>query len=1042
MNISEFSVNKPISTLMVILSIIVLGFLALQRFPLAFLPNFSSDDVDINVPYISSSPEEVERLITRPIEEIMSTLPHLEKISSNSTAEGSRIEVEFIDGIDMGMASVGVRDRLDRVWPQLPDDVDRILIRRWSSANFPILQFSISWEGSLDELHDIVTKILVPRIQRIDGVANVDLGGIDERHVLVELDFERMRAHHIDVYDLSQSLRINNVNIAGGWIIEAGRKHTVRTLGEFQSVEEIAQVPIRGTQLVLGDIANVKFGYPEKTRFQRLNSNEAIVVDVFKSSTANVVEVATNVKELLTILKTESTLTGLNMHIVRDQSEEILRSLKNLAYAGLFGAILATMVLFLFLRKVRSTIIISFAIPISMITTVFLMYILRLAPFNSQITLNIVSLSGLMFAVGMLVDPAVVVLENIFRHKQEEGLNARMAAIVGSREVSVAVISATLTTVIVFVPLVFMSESSMGRWSRDFGIAIVTATLASLLISLTLIPLAASRIFTGKEKPQAGFLNRMGDSYGLTLGKVIKFRFLALLVFLAISWGAWGLYQSIDRDWQPRMPERRFDLAIDLPRTYDVTQIEALYDTLETLLLDQKESLEISQISSRYMKHSGHYHANLTIYFIPEEEGKKETTELFKDVRAELPIIPGIQYRVGEMRGRGGNQMGVRVQLKGKSTAILATYAEEIKNLFRDIPGIKDIDTSLERGEEEMRITVDRVRAQKYGLSAQQVAQSINSALSSRSNSRFKTEDKEVNILVQLAEEDRVNLNQLENMAIRSNRGEMVQIGSVVDFDLQKGTDAIRREDRQTTITIFANTEKSGLRNVSQEITARMASVKLPPGYTWGLGRNWILMQQMETESNFAIILALILVYIVMASLFESFIHPFTILLTVPFAIIGVLVMFWATNTNLTNMAYLGIMLVCGLVVNNGIILIDAINKFRRNGMQREEAIRLGGRNRLRPILMTTLTTIIGLLPLAMPAMFPAFFGPQEGRSAVYTPVALAVVGGLLTSTPLTLFLMPIVYIMLDDFKSWITKIIHTADRFRLINLHEKEIVR
>ena len=1032
MNISEFSVKKPITMLMVILSIIVLGVLALQRLPLAFLPNFSSDSVRISVPYASSSPEEIERLITRPIEEIMGTLSHLETISSTSSAEESNVRLEFISGTDMGLASVEVRDRLDRVRPQLPDDVDRIFIRRWQSTDFPVMQFSLSWEGPTDELYDIVNKIIVPRVQRIDGVANVDIGGLEERQVLVELDLERMRAHHIDVYDLSRSLRTNNVNMAGGWVIDAERKYTVRTLGEFQSIDEIAQVPIQGTRLVLGDIADVKFGYPEKTRFQRLNRHNAIVLEVFKTSTGNVVEVASNVKDLLKTLRNEPNLSGLDMHIVRDQSEEILNSLENLALAGIFGAILATLVLFIFLRKVRSTIIISFAIPISIIATAFLMYILRLAPFNSQITLNIVSLSGLMFAVGMLVDPAVVVLENIFRHKQEEGLNAREAAIVGAREVSVAVISATLTTVIVFVPLVFMSQSSMGRWSRDFGIAIVTATLASLIISLTLIPLAASRIFTGKERPRARFLMRMGDSYGRGIRKVIKYRFAALLVFLAISWGTWQLYQSIDRDWQPRIPERRMDLAIDLPRTYDVAQIEAIYDTLETILLDRKESLEISQVSSRYLKHRGHYHANLTIYFAPEEEAKKETTELYNEVRAVLPPIPGIQYRVGEMRGRGGSQMGVRVELKGKNTAILATYAEEIKNMLQSIPGVKDVDTSLEEGEEEMRISVERARAQKYGLSAQQVARSINSALSSRTNSRFKTQDKEINILVQLAEEDRVNLQQLENMAIRNNRGEMVQIGSLVNFDLQKGPDAIRREDRQTTISVFANTDRAGLRDVSEEITARMATIKLPPGYEWGLGRNWMLMQQMETESNFAIILALILVYIVMASLFESFVHPFTILLTVPFAIIGVLIMFWATSTNLTNMAYLGIIVVCGLVVNNGIILIDAINKLRRKGMPREEAIRLGGRNRLRPILMTTLTTVIGLMPLALPAIFPGIFGPQEGRSSLYTPVGLAVVGGLLTSTPLTLFLMPIVYVMLDDLTAWISKVFATTQILRI----------
>jgi len=1014
MNISDFSVKRPITMLMVILSIIVLGLLALERLPLAFMPDISSDDVDISIPYVSSSPEEVERLITRPIEEIMSTLPHLENISSSSTAEGARIEVEFVDGIDMGMASVAVRDRLDRVRPQLPDDVDRINIRRWRSTDWPVIQFSLAWEGAVDELYDIVNKIIVPRIQRIDGVANVEIEGLDERHVLVELDFERMRAHHIDVYDLSRSLRTNNVNIAGGWVIDAGRKHTVRTMGEFQSVEEIAQIPIQGTRLVLGDVANVKFGYPEKT------------------STANVVEVASNVKKVISTLRSESNLSDLNMHIIRDQSTEILNSLKNLALAGVFGAILATLVLFVFLRKVRSTIIISFAIPISIITTAFLMYILRLAPFNSQITLNIVSLSGLMFAVGMLVDPAVVVLENIFRHKQEEGLDAHNAAIVGAREVSVAVTSATLTTVIVFVPLIFMSQSSFGRWSQDFGIAIVTATLASLIISLTLIPLAASRIFTGKERPRAHFLMRMGDSYGRGISKVIKYRFAALLIFLGISWGAWLLYGNIDRDWQPRTPERQMDLSIDLPRNYKVEQIEALYDTLETILLNQKESLEIAQVSSRYLKHRGHYHADMTIYFTPEDEASKETTDLYNEVRNLLPDIAGVQYRVGRMRGRGGSEMGVSVELRGKNTAILATYAEEIKTLLREIPDVKDVDTSLEAGEEEMQITVDRVRAQKYGLSAQQVARSISSALSSRSNSRFKTQDKEVNILVQLAEEDRVNLQQLENMAIRSSRDEMVQLGSVVSFDMKKGPDAIRREDRQTMIRIFANTERSGMRNVTEKINAKMASIKLPPGYSWGLGRNWFLMRQMESESNFAIILALILVYIVMASLFESFLHPFTILLTVPFAIIGVLLMFWATNTNLTNMAYLGIIVVCGLVVNNGIILIDAINKLRREGKSREEAIRIGGRNRLRPILMTTLTTVIGLMPLALPAMFPGVFGPQEGRSAMYTPVGLAVVGGLLTSTPLTLFLMPIVYVMLDDLAAWISRVFNAARTIRV----------
>ncbi|MFQ5822568.1 MAG: efflux RND transporter permease subunit [bacterium] len=1019
MNISEFSVKKPITMLMAILSIIVLGALALQRLPLTFLPDFSSSHLRISVPYVSSSPQEVESLITRPIEEIMGTVSNLDEISSTSSANNSSIRLEFLDGTDMGLASVEVRDRLDRVRPQLPDDVDRIQIRRWQTTDIPILQFSLAWGGPNDELYDLVNKIIVPRIQRVDGVANVEIGGMDERQVLVELDLERMRAHHIDVYNLSRSLRSNNINIAGGYVIDAGRKYTVRTMGEFQTIEEISQVPIENTNLVLRDVAEVKFDYPEKKSFQHLNRHDAVVLSVYKSSTANVVDVAQSVKKLLKRLQSEPEFSRLNMQIFRDQSEDILDSLKNLTWAGLFGALLATLMLFLFLRKIRSTVIIGVAIPISVITTFLLMYILRLVPFNSQITLNLVSLSGLMFAVGMLVDPAVVVLENIFRHKQEEGLEARKAAIVGAQEVSVAVISATFTTVIVFVPLVFMSNSGMGRFMNDFGVAIVTATLASLIISLTLIPLAASHIFTGKEKPRAHFLVRMGDAYGLSIQKVIKYRFAALLVFFAIGWGAWKLYGSIDRDWIPRTPERRMDLNVEMPRSFSIEEVQALYDTVESILLAKKDSLEIYQVASNFRKNRG----RLTVYFTPEEQAKKNTTELYDDVRAVLPEIPGVQFKVGRMHGHGGNEMGVSVELKGKNAAILATYAEEIKTLLQDVPGIKDIDTSMERGDEEVRISVDRVRAQKYGLSAQQVARSVASALSSRANSRFKTQDKEVDILVQLAEEDRMSLQQLENMAFQNSRDEMVQLGSVANFNLRKGPESIKREDRQTTISVFANTDRSGMWSVSQEISARMASIKLPPGYAWSLGRNWMLMRQMESESSFAIIIALILVYIVMASLFESLIHPFTILFTVPFAIIGVLFMFWATNTNLTNMAYLGIIVVCGLVVNNGIILIDAINKLRRKGLPRSEAIRIGGRNRLRPILMTTLTTIIGLMPLVIPAMFPGIFGPQEGRAAMYSPVGLAVVGGLLTSTPLTLFLMPIVYVMLDDLVHWISRI-------------------
>lgn len=1035
MNLSEFSVKKPITMLMLILSIVVLGLLGLKRLPLTFFPEFSSSSLRISVPYPSSSPEEVARLIARPIEDIMGTISHLEKMSSNSSANNCDVRLEFEAGTDMDLASVEVRDRLDRVRSQLPDDVDRIFIRRWQTTDMPVLRFSLAWDGTKDELYEIVNKVVVPRLQRIEGVANVEVSGMDQKQVLVELDMEKMRAHHIDFFSLSTSLRTNNINISGGNIIDAEREYTIRTIGEFRTLEEIAQTPIAGTSLILGDVANVRYDFPEKNRYQRLNNRDAIVINVFKTSTANVVDVAAVVKQVMQEFKADPKYSHLQMQVFRDQSTEITRSLNNLTIAGIFGGILANLVLFFFLRKVRSTIIIGLAIPISIITTFLLMYILRLAPFNSTITLNLVSLSGLMFAVGMLVDPAVVVLENIFRVKQEEGLEAREASVVGAREVSVAVTSATLTTVIVFIPMVFMTTSGMGRWMGDFGIAIVTATLASLIISLTLIPLAASRIFTGKERPQARFIARLRNGYGALMTPLTRYPYvlIAPVFAIAVGYGAYKLYLNIDRDWIPRTPERQMDLNVEMERNFSFDEVKAIFDSVETLLLSKRDSLEIFNISSNFRKRGG----RLTIYFTPEEEARKNTTELYADVRAVLPNIPGATFKVGRMHGRGGSEIGVSVELKGDNTAILATYAEEIRELLKEVEGVKDIDTSLERGDEEVRVEVDRVRAQKYGLTSQQVARSVASALSSRANSRFKTADREVDILVQLAEEDRVNAQQLETMAFRSQRSDMVQLGTVANLEVRKGPQSVQREDRRATITVFANTERAGMWRVSQIIGKVMETIKLPPGYSWSFGRNWMRMQQGESESKLAIYLAIILVYIVMASLFESFIHPFTILISVPFAMVGVLLLFWATNTNLTSMAYLGIIVVCGLVVNNGIILIDAINKLRRSGMARAEAIRTGGKNRLRPILMTTLTTIIGLAPMVIPVMFPSIFGPQEGRAAMYAPVGMAVVGGLLTSTPLTLLLMPTLYVLFDDFVNLIKRI---YARMQTINENQEDV--
>jgi HAE1 family hydrophobic/amphiphilic exporter-1 len=1030
MHISEYSVKRPITTTMVIVSIIVLGLLALQRLPLTFFPEFQSVNLRVSVPYPSSSPQEVERFIAQPIEEAMGTLTHLDKIASTSSATGADIRLDFKDGTDMDLASVEVRDRLDRVRKDLPSDVERIFIRRWSTSDAPVFQFGIAWEGSKNELAELVEKVIAPRLQRIEGVANVELRGVDQKQVIVDLDQNLMRSYGIDAWNLSRSLRNNNLNISGGYVMDGGKKYTVRVMGEFQTIEEIADIPISGHNLTLKDLAEVRFDVPERDEYDRLNRRESISVRVYKASTANVVEVIQNVKAVLKEMQEEPQFKTVILQVFRDQSQDILTSLRNLTYAGIFGGVLASLILFLFLRKVRITLIISIAIPVSIICTFLFLYILRLNPFDSQVTINLVSLSGLMFAVGMLVDPAVVVVENIFRHKQEEGLSAKDAAITGAKEVGVAVMAATLTNIIVFIPVIFLQGSGMGRWMNDFGLAICTATVASLLIAVTLIPLASSRLFFGEEKPRAVMATKLGNGYQRVLRFALGHRLALFMVFIGILYGAWKMYGSIGRDWMPRSPERRMEVNVILPRSFDLEQARAVFDTVETVLMNRREELEIVTIASEVSTRRG----ELDIFFTPQEQAKKSTTELFDLVRQILPSIAGVEFKVGRMFGRGGDQMGVSINLKGPSTAALRVYGEEIRELIKDIEGIKDIQTSWELGDEEIQVTVDRERVERYGLSAEQVARTIASSLSSRATSKFKTSDKEVDILVQLKEEDRVNLQQLQNMPMAATpvvatngatngASEMVKLGTLARFRVQKGPQAIQREDRETTVTIVANTDRSSLWMVNEDIAGRMAQVQLPPGYSWDLGRNWMLMQQSAMEGQFSILLAIILIYIVMAALFESFVHPFTILFSIPFAVIGVILLFWATGTTLSNMGWLGLLVVCGLVVNNGIILIDYVNHLRRQGVSRSEALLRGGANRLRPILMTTLTTIIGLAPMVIPYLIPQIWGPQEGRTAMYAPVGIAVVGGLLTSTPLTLILMPILYSIVDDVGTWVKRV-------------------
>jgi HAE1 family hydrophobic/amphiphilic exporter-1 len=1034
---------------MVIISIVVIGVISLYRIPLLYLPEISGNSLRVNVPYKSSSPQEVEDLITLHIEDVLGTVKHVDTIESTSTDVRSEVSLEFKIGTNMDIAALEVRDKIEQVRHKLPEDIEDIRIFRWQSGDMPVVNFSVSIRGEISELYDIVEDVLKPRIQRINGVANVNVRGIEQKQLFVELDLERLKSHNIDIFALRQHLRLSNINVSAGDITEGSTKYIIRTIGEFKDVNEVANLPVNEKGIRLSDVADVRFDFPTKKSYQRLHGENAVKVRVMKSSDANMVAVAREVISTLDKIKADPKMDKLEIHVYRDRSQPILERLKNLRNAGFLGGALVIFILFFFLRNVRSAMIITAAIPISVLCTFGLMFLLRRFA-GSEITLNVISLTGLMLAIGMLVDPAIVVLENIFRHKQEGNLGAKEAAITGSSEVSMAIIAATATTICVFVPLVFLSKSRMGIFMHDFGLSICAALVSSLFVALTLIPLVASRLLkfpaaTNKnnhpfvpsfarrgegeviksdrtpidvEQTQRSFLTKyLSDPYTRFIGFTLRFRWITAGITILIVILAYFLYGHLEKGGVRPGIYREVHLQVDTPKSYGIDDTKMLFGRLEGMLQERKDEFEIETISSNFDRSGG----SLAIYFVKQEEAKRSVSTLSAEIRHLLPVIPGVKYRRLFRRGHDGKE--VSIEIKGRSMQTLTRLANDIKERLATIPDLSEVDTNLEKGKDEIIVAIDREKVKKYGLTSQRIAFGISGSLGSRAVSKFKVKDKEIDINLQLKEEDRQRLDQLKNLEFENIEKKGVVLGRVADFKRRRGPKAIERKDRKPIVTITAQYKGKGLSKIMEDIKAKMAGFSLPAGYVWSLGEEFKRYERAEAETRFGLILAIILIYLIMASLFESYIHPLTILLTIPFAFTGVAIVFFLADLPLDSLSRLGLLLLCGLVVNNAIVLIDYINRLRRSGMDKYDAIVKGGRDRLRPILMTSFTTIFGLLPMTLPLLIPVLFGPLEGREKIWAPVGLVVISGLITSTILTLIIMPTIYSLIDDIGRWIKKL-------------------
>lgn len=1012
MNLSHGAIQRPVTTAMVFVALALVGLMSSRLLPLEKYPDIQFPGIFIQVPYQGSTPEEVERLITRPIEEALATLSGVERMQSTSSQDNAQIFLQF--GWDQDVAAKGIeaRAKVDAVRHQLPADVLRVLVFTGSLGDQPILNLRISSERDLSDAYTMLDRHLKRRLERLEGVSRVTLYGVEQREIRILLNADRVAAHGVDLNELRELLEKANFSVSAGRLTDGTRRFSVRPIGELDSVDEVRNILVR-ENLRLADIADVALVSPEQVNARHLDQRYSIGIDVFKQPGANLVDVSRRVKREVDRAADNPQMRGIQVFALGDSADGVTSSLSDLLSSGMLGALFAFGILYLFLRQAATTLIVVACVPFSMLITLGVMYFLG-------ISLNILSMMGLMLAVGMLVDNAVVVTESIFRQRQLDPDNPREATLKGVKDVALAVTAGTMTSVIVFVPILFGVKTNITVFLTHVAISIVVAMTASLIMAQTVVPMIAARIPSPPPARPGSLMNRLTESYAGALDWTLRHRWWTALIALLVIASAAVPIKFVKFDTFPQEAGRQLLLQYNVKEKYPLAEMKRAVDLIEDYLVENKENFDLRSVYSYYEEGR----AQTVLLLNDASQAKVPTGEVIKRVMAELPEII-IGRPSFEFESQGGDE-GFSLQLIGESTEELSRLAPEIVRLLSTVEGLRDVHADLGSGDREIRIRVDRERAIQLGLDPQSVATSVSAAMRGERLRDFRSGDGEVHVRIAFREDDRQSIEQLANLPLYTPDGRRVTLGSIAHFDVARAHQEIRRIDRSTAVVITANLEGKSMQDLRPEIEALMKAYQLPPGSSWRFGRGFQQADQTQAVMVQNILLAIALIFLVMAALFESTVYPLSIITSIGFSVIGVFWFFMLTGTTFTFMATIGIMILVGVVVNNGIVLVDHVNNLRRDGMARDEALVQAGRDRLRPILMTVATTILGLAPLAMSA---TKIGGDEIGAPAYFPMARAIIGGLGFSTLTSLLLVPWIYVLLDDLGRWGRKVRRVARR-------------
>lgn len=1034
MYLPRFAVKRPVTILMIVLIILLLGTVSLSRLGLDLFPDMELPYAVVITSYDGAGPEEIETLVTRPIEEALASVDNVQEVMSVSREGLSMVQAGFTWGTDMDYASLDIREQVGFMEAMLPSDAGDPMVFQFDPAMMPIKVLTLSGPQGEAELRRLAEDVLKPRLERLEGVASVGLAGGLEREIRVRLDPVKLHGYGISVDSVVNSLAAQNVNRPGGTVEQSKYEYLVRTMGEFASVEDIQNVFIAaptGGGVRLEEIALVEDGYSDINQKTFMNGQAGVGIALQKQSGTNTVQVAEIIEEEITALKKDLP-HDTAITTVMDQSVFITGAIENIGRNAAVGALFAIFVIYFFLRNFRSTFIIATAIPISIITTFILIHF-------GGLTLNLMTMGGLALGVGMLVDNAIVVLENIYRHRQEGG-SSDDSAVKGASEVANAIIASTLTTMAVFLPVVFV-EGLASQIFSEFALTVSFALLASLAVSLSFIPMLSSKMAVKIEKKKSSeensgkenngmrkrilessrtFQDRITNLYRSVLEKALRFRFKVLVGVTAVFIASLMLIPFVGAEFIPRMDTGEFEVEFELAQGASLSETEDMARRMESIIMEYEEiehlyiaigagSMDV-MLGTEGQSNVGQMYASIG----PVTKRDISVDQVIEELRQKFNEIPGLDASI---TAEGGMPLGdaapVSIEIKGDEFEVLEELGRSIASIVNSVEGTREVTFSMEEGRPEVQVAVDRDKASSYGLTSSQIAAAVRTSLSGSIAALYREGGEEINVRVESLGEARRDMESVRSLLIDIPGGGTVPLSAVADFKMGEGPVSITRDNQIRSVYVNADITGRDLGSVNQELMAKVDELMLPEGYTVEFGGEMREMMDAFGDLTLALLLAVVLVYMIMAAQFESLMHPFVIMFTIPLAVIGVVLGLFVTGRTFNVPAFIGVIMLAGIVVNNAIVMVDYINQLRKKGMSRREAILEAAPIRLRPILMTALTTILAMMPLAI--------GIGEGAE-VQAPLATVVVAGLIFSAFLTLIIIPVVYTVTDDFGVWLRR--------------------